>query len=443
MTKSQIRFVPAQKESTYLRMALMGPSGSGKTYTALQLATHLAQSTDSKIAVICTEGRAARKLADLFDFDVFDMGGHYHPDTYCKAITTAVKAGYKVLIIDSLSHAWNGAGGVLEIVDQAGAKMGGNKFAGWSKGRPAHNKLVNTILNAHIHIIGTLRSKTEWQINEKGKPQKVGLAAIQDSDFEYEFDVVGMMGMDHRMTITKSRCTHIPVNAEQADSQHMAHTLHAWLTEGVEAPDLKTVGEGYLDQTAKRERLNELFETLGIKNADTTAFKPYLKQLGITRFSEFVGSEDELHSAITNIHSQLHPPAQKGIQTLEALRQHCKAQITSTISDSEIARLAGVDTITDLAGKDLNLQADIILAAFETEMRNSRNPHSPRTSPTSLKRKTTRTHFPRVVKTREQQTPQKYRDRRLRRLLHARRYDTRITHHHTDRQTRQVGHRLG
>ena len=368
MNKSQITFSTAVKEEIPLKFGLTGPTGAGKTHTALSFATNLVKPTGGKIALIDTEGRSARKYADIFDFDVFEITGQYDPAIYCQAINTAVQAGYEVLIIDSLSHAWNGAGGVLEIVDRAGAKMGNNKWAGWSKGRPAQNKLVQTLLNARIHIIGTMRSKTDWIIDEKNKPQKVGLASIQSDEFEYEFDLIGMMNMDHSMTITKSRCPLIEVNTEQTDIKHMAQTLHSWLTDGVPLPEprVMTAGETYLADNAGKSRLNKLFTDLGITNGSSKDFQPYLSKLGLATFSDFIGAEDELHAQIAKIHAQLNPPNK--IKTLEDLRKACRAEIAPNISDSEIARLSGVDTLTELAGLDLNLQRDIIVAAFTAEM---------------------------------------------------------------------------
>src|SRR5690242_19965331 len=101
-------------------MALVGPSGSGKTYTALKIATNLVPS--GKVALIDTERGSASKYAKLFKFDVLELR-NYHPEAYIKAIKAAADNGYDVLIIDSLSHAWNGDGGVLSIVDKKGGRF--------------------------------------------------------------------------------------------------------------------------------------------------------------------------------------------------------------------------------------------------------------------------------------------------------------------------------
>src|SRR5690625_2494356 len=110
-------FKPATKTQSKLRMALIGPSGSGKTSTAPSLAQHLGE----RIAVIDTERGSASKYSDIFSFDVLELES-FSPDRYLEGISAAAQAGYDVLIIDSLSHAWMGRDGVLEFVDKAAAR---------------------------------------------------------------------------------------------------------------------------------------------------------------------------------------------------------------------------------------------------------------------------------------------------------------------------------
>ena len=80
----------------------------------------------------------------------------------------------EVIIIDSISHEWEGSGGILDIH----AGMAGNSFTNWGKLTPRHNAFIQTILQTNKHIIGTIRSKQDYVLNEKnGKqvPEKVGL----------------------------------------------------------------------------------------------------------------------------------------------------------------------------------------------------------------------------------------------------------------------------
>jgi hypothetical protein len=200
-------FQPATRDSVPVKVALVGPSGSGKTYTALRIARGVAG--DGRIALIDTEHGSASLYADEFNFDTSVMPPPYKPSIFAAGIAAAAEAGYSVLVIDGISPAWNGPGGVMEIVDQ-NAK-GGNNWSGWAKGTPEHQKLIQGILAAPIHLICTMRSKTEWVLGEKNKPEKIGLAAVQREGMDYEFSVVGELDLDHRMHVTKSRLRGVEV----------------------------------------------------------------------------------------------------------------------------------------------------------------------------------------------------------------------------------------
>src|SRR5260221_428110 len=94
-------FQRAVKRESKLRLALAGPAGSGKTYTALTLATALADGRP--VAVVDTERGSASKYADIFEFDVLELDS-FHPDRYIEAIHDAVAAGYSV-VVDRLNVA--------------------------------------------------------------------------------------------------------------------------------------------------------------------------------------------------------------------------------------------------------------------------------------------------------------------------------------------------
>lgn len=222
-------FRKATKKQARLRLALIGPSGSGKTYTALTIATHLG----GRIAVIDTERGSASKYADLFSFDVQELST-FHPQRYIEAITEAQAAGYDVLVIDSLSHAWMGKDGALELVDRAAKRNpSGNSFAAWRDVTPLHNALVNAMLAARLHIIVTLRSKMEYvqERDDKGKTviRKVGLQPVQRDGLEYEFDVVGDLDQDNTLVVTKTRCSALTGAVSPKPGRELASTLDAWL----------------------------------------------------------------------------------------------------------------------------------------------------------------------------------------------------------------------
>ena len=197
-------FQKAQRKSAKLRLALMGPAGAGKTYSALQIAIGLG----GRIAMIDTERGSGELYSHLADYDVAQINPPFSPEKYIENIEAASAAGFDVLIIDSLSHAWAGEGGVLDIHDKV-SKSVRNSFSAWREVTPIHNALVDAILNAPLHVIVTMRTKTAYEvINEGGKTKvaKIGLAPQQRDGLEYEFTVVFDLSIDgHVASATKDR----------------------------------------------------------------------------------------------------------------------------------------------------------------------------------------------------------------------------------------------
>lgn len=230
-------FHKATKESARLRMALIGPAGSGKTYTGLSIAQHLGGS----VAVLDTEHGSASKYADLFDFDVVELDD-FDPRRYVEVIHEAGKAGYSALVIDSLSHAWMGKGGALELKDRTAAQSrSGNSFDAWRTVTPLHNQLVEAMITAPIHIIATLRTKTEYVVETddrgKNRPRKVGLAPVQRDGLEYEFDVVADLDQDNNLIITKTRCPALTGQVFNKAGIDVAEALSGWLQGSINRVD--------------------------------------------------------------------------------------------------------------------------------------------------------------------------------------------------------------
>ncbi len=225
-------FHKAVKYGAKLRLALSGPAGAGKTYTALTLATALADG--GSVALIDTEHGSASKYADLFTFDTLCLET-FHPQRYIDAIHEAEQGGYAVLVIDSLSHAWSGQGGLLEEKDKiARAKYSGNSFSAWNDASAIQNKLVNVILGAKLHIIATVRSKMDYVLetgaNGKTMPRKVGMAPVQRDDLPYEFDVFCSMESDNTLIVDKSRCPALSGAVIAKPNGSVADTLKVWLS---------------------------------------------------------------------------------------------------------------------------------------------------------------------------------------------------------------------
>ena len=223
-------FKKASKSQAKLRASFFGPSGAGKTFSALRVATGLA---DGKpIAVIDTERGSASKYADRFAFDVLELEDQTI-DGYCGAIREAARAGYAVLVIDSLSHGWQT---LLEEVEKlAKAKYRGNTWSAWSEGTPLQRRLVQAILTFPGHVIATMRSKTEWTTvdnNGKKTPQRVGLAPEQGKGVEYEFDLLVEISTEHIANVIKDRTGKFQDKLLEKPGEDFGRELAAWLQEG-------------------------------------------------------------------------------------------------------------------------------------------------------------------------------------------------------------------
>lgn len=205
-------FIKAVRSQAKLRAAIDGPAGSGKTFSGLRLAFALkAMGLATKIAVIDTENNSASLYAneapdgEPWEFDALNLT-RYGPDDFTHAINEAARLKYDCIFIDSLTHAWQGQGGALDLVDQKGGK-----FQAWKDVTPMHRKMIDTILRSPAHVIATMRSKMEhiMEKDDKGAVtvRKIGLAPIQREGAEYEFTVYGSMDWAHQIKVTKSRCS--------------------------------------------------------------------------------------------------------------------------------------------------------------------------------------------------------------------------------------------
>lgn len=247
-------FQPAVKSQIKARVALDGPTGSGKTWTALKWATVLAGPDGAKrrddglarISFVDTERRSASLYAPHFTFDVANFSPPYDVARLIETLNAAEAAGYAVCVIDSWSHFWEGEGGVLDEVDAAAKRSGGgNSFAGWKHGTPLQRHMVDVILGLDMHVIVTMRSKMEYILTEyqgkdgktRSRPEKVGMAPVQRAGVEYEFQIVGDMDLDHRITVSKSRCDVLADRVVQPDREsEAAAEFLTWLDDGEPPP---------------------------------------------------------------------------------------------------------------------------------------------------------------------------------------------------------------
>lgn len=232
MTTAPI-FKKAVRRQAKLRLAIEGPSGSGKTWTSLCIARGLV-GPEGRIALIDTERGSAALYSDAHDFDVLELHDNFSPDRYHAAIRAAEGAGYDVIVIDSLSHSWEAAGGIQEIADRN--KKGGNTWSGWAAATPAYRALVDAMLGSPLHVIATMRTKTEWaeEKDERGKVkyQKVGTAPVMRAGIDYEFTIVCDMDLEHNLEVTKSRYSPLAGRQLRHPGQEIGVELAQWLAGG-------------------------------------------------------------------------------------------------------------------------------------------------------------------------------------------------------------------
>lgn len=227
----------AERRKAKLRLALIGPTGSGKTMSALRMAFGLG----GKIGLIDTEHGSGDLYADIGDYDVISLEPPYTVPKYREAIHAFEDAAYDVIIVDSLTHAWAGEGGLLDKQGQLekDTTRFKNSFQTWREITPEHNKLVEELIGSPSHVIATLRVKTEYVMerNDRGKmePRKIGLAPIFRDGIEYEFTLCMDVDADHYAKASKDRTTIFEGWRDQI-TEETGRRLKEWLDSGADAP---------------------------------------------------------------------------------------------------------------------------------------------------------------------------------------------------------------
>lgn len=243
---------PAVRPSLKARLMLSGPAGAGKTFSALEIASTLGEA----LLLIDTERESSLTYADEFQFTHLPWREPFDPRELATELPQAASE-HDVIIVDSLSHFWGGSGGTLDIAD--------GKFGGWKTARPAQNDLVQAILGTPAHIIVCVRSAIEHvqELDSRTGKQvvkKLGLAPKQDKDLEYELNLAAEIDIDHRISVSKSRTTAVPVGRTFAPghARDLGKVYAAWLESGEPLADLDAraaldKARSALSQEQKRE----------------------------------------------------------------------------------------------------------------------------------------------------------------------------------------------
>lgn len=248
----------AQRNQVKLRLGLSGASGFGKSYSALLLAYGITEDW-TKIAIIDTENNSASLYAHLGDFYVLQLNEPYSPERYIEAIKMCENASIEVIIIDSITHEWQGKGGALQIHEQLGGR-----FQDWAKVSPRHQAFIDTILQSSCHIITTTRRKIDYSLdsdqNGRTKVVKHGTKEITRDGYEYELTVNFELINDKHLAVASKDRTGLFMNKpEFVISKGTGKMLKDWCMSGEPAQELLSQLEEEIKKCNTLEGLRNIY----------------------------------------------------------------------------------------------------------------------------------------------------------------------------------------
>lgn len=346
----------ATKLVSKLKMGIAGPSGSGKTYSALLLASGL--TSWNKICVIDTENGSADLYSHLGVYNVSPLTAPFTPERYIAAIQEAEAAGMEVIIIDSMTHEWDGKGGILEMHDA----LPGNSYTNWAKLTPRHNKFIEAILQSKAHVICCLRSKQDYVLVEKnGKavPEKVGLRAITREGVEYELTLVFDINIKHQAVCSKDRTGLFVDKPEFLIDAQTGKTILEWTQQGVKR---------YIEPGAgiKKETIKKIKELVKETKADLSRPLEFFKVDNIDDLTEFEGGK-----IVEKLEKIKNPPAPEPEPTPKKEETVDIDQVDKMITDNETKVTKGnlmlLNSMISKKSSDLGLSVEEMITAITAD----------------------------------------------------------------------------
>ena len=267
----------ATRKKVKLRMNIASPSGFGKTYSALLLASGIASSYET-IAVIDTENDSASLYAHLGNFKTIKLNPPYTADRYIEAIKICETAKMEVIIIDSITHFWNGPGGILEYQNSLGGR-----YQDWAKATPLYQRWLSTILQSSCHIITTNRKKQAYNMiteNNRTKIEKAGLDDEIRQGYEYEMSLAfEIINEQHMAKASKDRTGLFANIPEFVITSKTGERLLDWCNEG-EVANENTIFERINDCRSLEELLKLFYQNKIEDEATVAAFTQKKTELG-------------------------------------------------------------------------------------------------------------------------------------------------------------------
>lgn len=255
----------ATRKKAKIRLGLSAVSGAGKTYSAILIASGLCGDI-SKVAIIDTENSSADLYAHLGDYNVLPLTAPFSPEKYIAAIKECEDAGMEVIIIDSITHEWDGQGGVMDLVDQ----IGGGFSVAWKQMGPRHEKFKQSIIQSSCHIITTVRRKQEYvlqeEVNKQGrvvqKPVKAGMKEVTREGWEYELTINLEIDQRHNATASKDRTGLFMGKPAFIPSKETGEMIREWCESGIDPMEEIKDAISKLDKCDTIEDMSLLKETL-------------------------------------------------------------------------------------------------------------------------------------------------------------------------------------
>jgi hypothetical protein len=185
---------PAVRSKVPMWINLVGPSGTGKTYSALRLATGMAKIYGDGVSVIDTEARRSEHYADLFKFNIVDFKAPFGPEDYWAAVEHCLRQGAKTIVIDSMSHEWEGEGGVLETHEVEASRLA-EKWrstpekcdqAAWQAAKKPHRRMLSRMVQSGANFILCYRAKEKLKVIPGQQPRPLGWQPVGPDDLAYE-----------------------------------------------------------------------------------------------------------------------------------------------------------------------------------------------------------------------------------------------------------------
>lgn len=251
---------PATRSGVIPLIGAFGPSGTGKTMSALLLMRGLV-GPEGRITLIDSEAGRGSLFADVIPggYSVLDLDAPFSPDRYFEAFDVAEKSSDGI-VIDSLTHAHNGEGGMLDIQEAELTRMAGEnnyskreacKLASWIPAKMQIKRFIGRILRSKVPLICCLRAepKTHMVKDDSGKNKVITdqfSTPIFDSKFIYElllnFETYSKNGQGGYVIPRKithpSLAALVPKENEQIGVKH-GIALAEWCAGGSTAPVVK------------------------------------------------------------------------------------------------------------------------------------------------------------------------------------------------------------